>query len=142
MDRIIQQTKLSLFSEKKEPIPPKKPGKYIDWKKTPPQLKKFLLLHIIRAFEENSGPNKKINKKGLINLLSKNMGNIAKEQVKIFIDNLIYQRYIQELTDHELRYTDKIYEDLKKIDKIIKKQMYYKKYQRKNTHDNQRGFTK
>jgi len=70
------------------------------------------------------------------------MGNVAKKQVEMFIENLIYQEYIQELADHELRYTDKIYEDLKKIDKIIKKQMYYKKYQRKNTHDNQRGFTK
>ncbi|AXV36816.1 MAG: hypothetical protein CIT01_00680 [Methanobacterium sp. BRmetb2] len=70
------------------------------------------------------------------------MGNVAKKQVEMFIENLIYQSYIQELADHELGYTDKIYEDLKKIDKIIKKQMYSQKYQRKNTHNNLRGFTK
>jgi len=66
VDRIIQQTKLSLFSRKKEPITPKKPKIYINWKKIRPQLRKFLLLHIIRAFEENSGPNKKIKKKELL----------------------------------------------------------------------------
>jgi len=140
VDRIIQQTKLSFFTPKKEPLPPKKPTHNINWIKTSPHLKKYLLLHLIRAFTENNNSSRKISKKGLINILNQNMGGIVKNQLKIYIENLIYREYIQELPNYELRYTDKIYEDLKIIDKIIRKQMYSKKQSKMNRLKYNRGF--
>lgn len=140
MDRIIQQTKLSFFTPKKEPLPPKKPTHNINWIRISPHLKKYLLLHLLRVFNENSGPSRKISKNGLINVLSKNMGGIVKNQLKIYIENLIYREYIQELPNYELIYTDKIYEDLKIVDQIIRKQKYSKKQSKINLLKYNRGF--
>lgn len=40
-------------------------------------------------------------------------------QIQIFVDNLIYREYIVETPDNGLKLTDKVFKDLRDLDKII-----------------------
>jgi hypothetical protein len=52
--------------------------------------------------------------------LSINMGGIVKLQVQIYVENMIYYGYVAEsYVDGMVTVTDKAYDDLFKIDKIL-----------------------
>lgn len=85
-----------------------------------PDLKKFVLLHLIMAVEDYRNPYDKLTTRKLIKDLSKNMDGIVRSQVKIFVENLIYHGYLSEsYLDGVVTLTDKVYTDLKDIDKLI-----------------------
>jgi len=117
--RINSQRKLSELPKKCRPLP-KKPEKLLNWDETRPELRKFILLKVIKAIEENRDPYHKLTKRRLVEILSTDMG-VVEEQVKIYVENLIYYGYLAETYLHELTFTDKVYDDLQAVDWIIQK---------------------
>ena len=115
----VSQTKLSNLPKKCK-VENQKPELLLKWDGMRPDLKKFVLLHLIMAVEDYKDPYDKLTVKKLINELSRNMGGIVKSQVKIFVENLIYMDYIVEsYLDGVVTLTDKVYTDLGEIDKLI-----------------------
>ena len=97
-----------------------KPSFLIDWENSRPELKKFILLHVIRVVDDYRSPYTKLTIEKLILDLSVNMGGIVKLQVKLYIENLIYYGYVAEsYIDGMVTVTDKTYVELFKIDKIL-----------------------
>ena len=123
----ISQTKLSNLPKRcKTEI--KRPELLLKWDGMRPDLKKFVLLHLIMAVEDYRDPYDKLTVKKLIKELSRNMGKIVKAQVKIFVENLIYRDYIVEsYLDGVVTLTDKVYTDLKDIDRFISENNLKKK---------------
>jgi hypothetical protein len=116
---IKQQTKLSQLP-KRCPHTPIKPKHLINWNKHRPEFKKFILLHLIQAADTYKGSTSKITTKKLINQLSANMGGVVKLQVQLYVENLIYQGYLVEsYLGGVITCTDKVYNELQTIDKII-----------------------
>lgn len=115
----VSQTKLSNLPKKCK-VENQKPKLLLKWDGMRPDLKKFVLLHLIMVVEDYRDPYDKLTAKKLIKELSRNMGGIVKSQVKIFVENLIYRDYILEsYLDGVVTITDKVYSDLKEIDKLI-----------------------
>lgn len=115
----ISQTKLSNLPKKCK-AENQKPEFLLKWDGMRPDLKKFVLLHLIMAVEDYRDPYDRLTVKKLINELSMNMGGIVKSQVKIFVENLIYKGYLSEsYLDGVVTLTDKVYTDLKDIDRLI-----------------------
>lgn len=115
----INQTKLSKLP-KKCTTPLKKPSFLLNWEKSRPKFKKFLLLHLIRAADEYRSPHSRLTTERLVNDLSTNMGGIVEAQVKLYVENLIYHGYIAESYLGEvITLTDKAYDDLGAIDRIL-----------------------
>ena len=116
---IKRQTKLSQLPKRcsHEPI---KPNYLLDWEKHRPEFRKFILLHLIQVVDAYRSPNSKLTAERLINELSRNMGGIVKLQVKLYVENLIYHRYLSEsYLGGTLTCTDKVYDELRTIDKTI-----------------------
>lgn len=115
----INQTKLSNLPKRcKTEI--KRPEFLLKLDRMRPDLKKFVLLHLIMVVEDYRDPYDKLTVKKLIKELSMNMGGIVKSQVNIFVENLIYNGYLSEsYLDGVVTLTDKVYTDLKDIDKFI-----------------------
>jgi cytolysin (calcineurin-like family phosphatase) len=119
MGYVKYQSKLSRLPRKQVGTP-FKPSFLIDWKNTRPELKKFILLHLIRVVDDYRSPHTKLTFEKLITDLSFNMGGIVKLQVKLYIENLIYYGYISEsYVDGMVTVTDKAYDELFFIDKIL-----------------------
>ncbi len=119
MAYVKYQSKLSKLPRKQVGTP-SKPKLLLNWEETRPELKKFILLHLIRVVDDYRSPHAKLTLEKLIMDLSTNMGGIVKLQVKIYVENLIYYGYIAEsYVDGMVTVTDKAYEDLFKIDKIL-----------------------
>jgi len=95
MGYVKYQSKLSKLPRKQVETP-KKPSFLIDWKNTRPELKKFILLHVIRVFDDYRSPHTKLTLEKLIIDLSTNMGGIVVLQVKLYLENLIYYGYVAE----------------------------------------------
>jgi len=99
---------------------PLKPNHLLDWDKHRPELKKFILLHLIQVVGAYRSPSSKLTAEKLINELSRNMGGIIKLQVQLYVDNLIYRGYLAEsYLGGVITCTDKVYIELRIIDKII-----------------------
>ena len=114
----VSQTKLSNLPKRcKTEI--RRPEFLLKWDVMRPDLKKFVLLHLIMVVEDYRDPYDKFTVKKLINELSRNMGGIVKSQVKIFVENLIYNGYLSESYLEGVTLTDKVYTDLKDIDRFI-----------------------
>jgi len=116
---IKRQTKLSQLPKrcKHKPI---KPTHLLSWDKHRPEFRKFILLHLIQVVGAYRDPNSQITAEKLTNELSRNMGGIVKLQVQIYVENLIYQGYLAEsYLGGVITCTDKVYGELKIIDKII-----------------------
>ena len=116
---IKRQTKLSQLPKrcKHKPI---KPNHLLSWDKHRPEFRKFILLHLIQVVGVYRSPNSKLTYEKLIKKLSRNMGGIVKLQVQIYVENLIYQGYLAEsYLGGVITCTDKVYGELKIIDKII-----------------------
>lgn len=119
MGYVKYQSKLSKLPRKIKGTP-KKPTYLLNWEKTKPELKRFILLHLIRIVDDYRSPYSKLTIEKLVKGLSSNMGGIVKFQVKIYVENLIYQGYITEsYVDGMITVTDKAYDDLPIIDKIL-----------------------
>jgi hypothetical protein len=119
MGYVKYQSKLSRLPRKHVGTP-LKPSFLIEWENTRPELKKFILLHVIRVVDDYRSPHTKITIEKLILDLSDNMGGIVKLQVKLYVENLIYFSYIGEsYVDGMVTVTDKAYDELFKIDKIL-----------------------
>ena len=115
----VSQTKLSNLPKKCK-AENQKPEFLLKWDGMRPDLKKFVLLHLIMVVEDYRDPYDKLTVKKLIKELSRNMGGIVKSQVKIFVENLIYNGYLSEsYLDGVVTLTEKVYTDLKDIDRII-----------------------
>ena len=116
---IKRQTKLSQLPKRCSHTP-LKPNHILDWDKHRPELKKFILLHLIQVVDAYRSPSSKITAEKLINELSRNMGGIIKLQVQLYVDNLIYRGYLAEsYLGGVITCTDKVYIELRTIDKII-----------------------
>jgi hypothetical protein len=121
MGYVKYQSKLSRLPRKHVETP-LKPSFLIDWENTRPELKKFILLHVIRVVDDYRSPHNKLTIEKLIMDLSINMGGIVKLQVKIYIENLIYYGYVAEsYVDGMVTVTDKAYDELFFIDKLLLK---------------------
>lgn len=115
----VSQTKLSNLPKRcKTEI--KRPEFLLKWDVMRPDLKKFVLLHLIMVVEDYRSPYDKLSVERLVEELSRNMGGIVKFQVNIFVENLIYKGYLSEsYLDGVVTLTDKVYTDLKDIDRLI-----------------------
>ena len=70
--------------------------------------------------DDYRSPYTKLTIEKLILDLSVNMGGIVKLQVKLYIENLIYYGYVAEsYIDGMVTVTDKTYDELFKIDKLL-----------------------
>ena len=116
---IKRQTKLSQLPKRCSHAP-LKPNHILDWDKHRPEFKKFVLLHLIQVVDAYRSPSSKLTAEKLINELSRNMGGIIKLQVQLYVDNLIYRGYLAEsYLGGVITCTDKVYIELRTIDKII-----------------------
>ena len=116
---IKRQTKLSQLPKRCSHAPIK-PNHILDWDKHRPEFKKFVLLHLIQVVDAYRSPSSKLTAEKLINELSRNMGGIIKLQVQLYVDNLIYRGYLAEsYLGGVITCTDKVYIELRTIDKII-----------------------
>jgi len=119
------QSHLSIETRKIEGFKAKKkPSHLFNWEKMKPILKRFLLLHIIQGITGH--PQKHLSIYELsttINrnttLKSQNREGIVKDQLGIYIENLIYYGFIDESYSKGLVLNDKIYDELQKVDRII-----------------------
>lgn len=100
-----------------EPVNPK-PEYVLNWVEVKPELKRFILLHILKIEAKYQYKTMNFTYKCLIDELSGSMGGIVKDQVKIYVDNLIYQDRLH-YSENEIKITSKAYEDLKIADKDI-----------------------
>lgn len=98
-------------------VQPKKPEYVLNWDEIGPRLKKFILIHLIRAFNENKTSELTINT--LVETLSCNMGNIVKAQIMIYVENLLYYGYISYENSSKITLSDKVFDELQIVDKII-----------------------
>lgn len=120
MAYVKYQSKLSKLPRKQVGAPKKPKLLLKNWEETRPELKKFILLHLLRVVDDYRSPYTKLTLEKLIMDLSTNMGGIVKLQVKIYVENLIYYGYVAEsYVDGMVTVTDKAYDDLFKIDKIL-----------------------
>lgn len=122
MGYVKYQSKLTKLPRKRvgNPVKPRYP---LNWEKRGLTLKKFILLHLIRVVDDYRSPYFKLTMKKLISDLSKNMGGIVKLQVKIYVENLVYYGYIAEsYVGGIVTVTDKAYDELYEIDKILSNQ--------------------
>jgi len=116
---IKRQTKLSQLPKRCSHAP-LKPNHILDWDKHRPEFKKFVLLHLIQVVDAYRSPSSKLTAEKLINELSRNMGGIIKLQVQLYVNNLIYRGYLAEsYLGGVITCTDKVYIELRTIDKII-----------------------
>ena len=127
MGYVKYQSKLSKLP-RKHVGKPLKPSFLIDWENTRPELKKFILLHLIRIVDDYRSPHTKLTLEKLIMDLSTNMGGIVELQVKIYVENLIYYGYVAEsYVDGMVTVTDKTYDELFLIDKLLSKKKLIEK---------------
>ncbi|HOI71249.1 MAG TPA: hypothetical protein PLC38_03065 [Methanobacterium sp.] len=127
MGYVKYQSKLSKLPRKQVGTP-LKPSFLIDWEKTRPELKKFILLHVIRVVDDYRSPHTKLTLEKLIIDLSFNMGGIVKLQMKLYVENLIYFGYVAEsYVDGMVTVTDKTYDELFFIDKLLLKKKKHDK---------------
>jgi hypothetical protein len=127
MGYVKYQSKLSKLPRKQVEAP-LKPSFLIDWENTRPELKKFILLHVIRVVDDYRNPYTKLTIEKLILDLSVNMGGIVKFQVKLYIENLIYFGYVAEsYVNGMVTVTDKTYDELFFIDKLLLKKKKHDK---------------
>ena len=134
MDCIIKQSKLLELPNQAANV--QEPKYLINWEQTRPELKKYLYLHLIQGVMNYKNTNSKLNKQKLVEKISKNMGNILKEQLYIYIENLNFFGYISEShNDGSITLTDKLYRDLQKVDKIINERRIEEAKQTKNEDD-------
>ena len=125
---IKHQTKLSQLP-KRCPHTPIKPKHLLNWDTHRPEFKKFFFLHLIQVADTRNGPTPKITTKKLINQLSVNMGGVVKLQVQLYVENLIYQEYLVEsYLGGIITCTDKVYTELRNIDRIIAEKTPKKHY--------------
>lgn len=116
MDRIVGQSRLSELPEPKYKTKP--PMLLLNWNHTRPDLKKFIYLHIIRVAGEYENLHLKLTLSKLINDMARNSG-IVKEQFGLYVENLLFYGYLLEThLDGEIIVSDKLYDDLQKIDMV------------------------
>lgn len=118
---IKRQTKLSQLP-KRCPHKLIKPNYLLDWVNHKPEFRKFILLHVIQVVGDYRDPNSQVTAEKLITELSRNMGGIVKQQVRLYVENLIYQGYLAEsYLGGVITCTDKVYDELKSIDRVLAK---------------------
>lgn len=91
----------------------------LDWAGFSPELRRFILLHLVRAMDEYNIPSLEFSRGTLARAISRNTGGILVAQIEIFIENLIYHGFILETPENRLKLTDKVFEELKNLDRII-----------------------
>jgi len=127
MGYVKYQSKLSKLPRKQVETP-LKPSYLLDLENTRPELKKFILLHVIRVVDDYRSPHTKLTLEKLIMDLSVNMGGIVPLQVKLYVENLVYYGYVSEsYVDGMITATDKAYDELFKLDKILSEKKKEKK---------------
>lgn len=119
------QSQLSIRTAKTESIKPKKePSHLLNWEDMKPTLKRYLLLQVIPTISAHSQKylsiddlSANINRNSAIK--SQNRRGIVKDQLKIYIENLIYYEFIDDSYSRGLVLNEKIYDELQSIDRII-----------------------
>jgi len=120
------QDKLSIKTFKTDDFKPKmKPSLLLNWEHIKPKLKRYILIHTIQAISNHKRKYLTVNELTLLlnqntKVKSQNRTGIVRDQLKIYIENQIYYGYIDESYSKGLILNDKIYEELSKIDRIIK----------------------
>ncbi|MBW4257867.1 hypothetical protein KTG15_09215 [Methanobacterium sp. YSL] len=119
------QSKLLIKTDKTESFKPKKePSHLLNWGEMKLTLKRYLLLQVIRAIPADSQKYLSIDDlSGNISRNSaikrQNRSGIVKDQLKIYIENLIYYGFIDDSYSRGLVLNDKIYDELQTVDSII-----------------------
>jgi hypothetical protein len=120
------QSHLSIKISKIGGLKPKKEPLYLlRWDNMTPGLKRFLLLQVIRAIPEQSQKYLSVEDLSIIinqNTSSNKIQNkdgILKDQLKIFIENIIYYGFIDDSYSKGLILNAKIYDELQNVDKAI-----------------------
>lgn len=103
----------------------KKPKYLLNWYETKPTLKRFIYIHLIRVIEEYKNSKLKLTLSNLIQSLARNMGNVVKRQVEIYIENLLFYGLLSiHHETHTIKLTNKFYQDLKETEKGINTKRY------------------
>lgn len=103
----------------------KKPKHLLSWYETKPILKRFIYIHLLRVIGEYKTYKLKLTLSNLIQSLARNMGNIVKRQVEIYIENLLFYGLLSiNHENHRIKLTNKFYQDLKETEKAINTKRY------------------
>jgi len=118
VDKIVGQSRLSEL-----PVPKyltKPPKLLLNWDQTRPDLKKFIYLNIIRVAGEYQDPHLKLTTLQLVKSMANNTG-IVERQLNLYIENLLFYGYLLKTSlNDDIIVSDKLYDDLQKIDRIPK----------------------
>jgi hypothetical protein len=126
VDLMAIQSQLSIKTHKAVNIKPKiMPNHLLNWEREKkPKVKTYILLHVIQAITEH--PNDCQSIEGLVATINTNTKSkrqksygVAKKELKLFIETLIYLGFIDDSYNRGLILNDKIYDELESIDKII-----------------------
>lgn len=119
------QSQLSIKTRKTKGFKPKtEPSHLLDWACMKPGLKRYILLQVIQGivghpqrFISIDELSSNINRNTAIK--SQNRAGIVKDQLKIYIENLIYYGFLDDSYSKGLLLNDSIYDELQSVEKII-----------------------
>ncbi|GAB6054689.1 hypothetical protein JCM15415_21940 [Methanobacterium movens] len=97
----------------------KKPGPKLKWGLMLPGFKRFVLIHLSKVGDEYDKSGRGFTLEKLVDALKKSMGDIVPGQVEIIVESLIKEGYIHETSADTFRISDKVYDELKRLDDII-----------------------
>lgn len=97
----------------------KNPTPGLKWGLMLPGFKRFVLIHLLKIGEEYGKPGRGFTLEKLVDVLKKSMGDIVPGQVDLIVESLIKEGYIHETSADTFRISDKVFNDLKRLDDII-----------------------
>ncbi|MBU4535857.1 MAG: hypothetical protein KKF16_08595 [Euryarchaeota archaeon] len=97
----------------------KKPDPKLKWGLMLPGFKRFVLIHLLKIGDESDKSWHGFTLEKLVDALKKSIGDIVPGQVDLIVDSLIKDGYIHETSADTFRISDKVSDDLKRLDDII-----------------------
>ena len=97
----------------------KKPARGLKWGLMQPGFKRFVLIHLLKIGDEYDKSGRGFALEKLVDALKKSMGDIVPGQVDLIVESLINEGYIHETSADTFRISDKVFNDLKRLDHII-----------------------
>ncbi len=97
----------------------KKSAPTLKWGLMLPGFKRFVLIHLSKVGDQYDKPGQGFTLEKLVNALKKSMGDIVPGQVDLIVESLIKEGYIHETSADTFRISDKVFNDLKRLDDII-----------------------
>ncbi|QUH24188.1 hypothetical protein HYG87_10680 [Methanobacterium alkalithermotolerans] len=97
----------------------KNPAPRLKWTLLLPGFKRFVLIHLLKVGDEYDKPGNGFTLEILINTLKKSMGDIVPAQTELIVESLIAEGYIHATSAEDIRISDKVSYELKRLDDII-----------------------